>query len=297
MKKQFLAYVLFFSAILGLTSCSIFSTGNQKETKGGLKYTIYSSGDSDRETVLGDVIYGTMGVFIGDSILFETDEIMPIMRIEEPIFMGDLNEGLILLKAGDSAVFIVNADSIRKSSGGALPEIVKEEISYWIKVDRILSEAELMQDQADMAITKAAEEKEAIAKYLHDNELKIEPTESGLYYIELNKGAGSIIKQGQTVKVDYVGRLLDGKIFDTSKEEAAAEAGLFMPGRTYEPMEVPAGVGQLIAGMDEALLKMRVGGKALIIVPFSLAYGPQRVSDQIVEFSTLVFEIEIVGVK
>ncbi|MEG1572969.1 MAG: FKBP-type peptidyl-prolyl cis-trans isomerase, partial [Bacteroidales bacterium] len=92
------------------------------------------------------------------------------------------------------------------------------------------------------------------------------------------------------------GALLNGKIFDSSNEKEAFDAGIGLPQREYKPLEIQAGVGQVIPGMDEALMQMKVGSKAKVIIPSSLAYGEQG-NASFPAYSTLVFTIEVVGVK
>ena len=96
------------------------------------------------------------------------------------------------------------------------------------------------------------------------------------------------------VKVNYIGRLLDGTVFDTSIEAAAKEAGLFDERRPYEPIEFPLGEGQVIPGWDEGISLMNVGTKAHFIIPPALAYG-SRGSGPIPPNAPLVFDVELVS--
>ncbi|MDE5606647.1 MAG: FKBP-type peptidyl-prolyl cis-trans isomerase, partial [Bacteroidales bacterium] len=210
-------------------------------------------------------------------------------------FKGDLQEGVRLLHEGDSARLNIKADSIR-ARGMQLPEIVKETLTYVIKVEQIVAEADFPAYlEAKMAEADMAQQK-AIAAYLQENDLNVEPTSDGLYFIRTQAGKGKAIQQGSPVKFHYVGRLLDGTIFDTSIKEVAEENGLFHPMRNYEPLSTMAGTGQMILGMDEGLLMMRQGDKATLIIPFQLGYGDRDLGP-IPAYSTLIFEMEIVSVE
>ncbi|MEG1910119.1 MAG: FKBP-type peptidyl-prolyl cis-trans isomerase, partial [Bacteroidales bacterium] len=211
--------------------------------------------------------------------------------IEKSWFQGDLNEGLMLMTEGDSATFIVCADSLRKM-GMQLPEFVKEDIRYTVKLHKILT---LAQQNAEK---KLNQEKELVAleKYIAEQKITVAPSASGLYFIELKKGNGAKVESGKTVQFNYTGALLNGKIFDSSNEKEAFDAGIGLPQREYKPLEIQAGVGQVIPGMDEALMQMKVGSKAKVIIPSSLAYGEQG-NASFPAYSTLVFTIEVVGVK
>ena len=70
-----------------------------------------------------------------------------------------------------------------------------------------------------------------------------------------------MVKKGDKVKVDYIGKLESGEVFDTSIESVAKEEGIYTPERPYEPLEFTVGEGQLIEGFEEAILDMNVGTK------------------------------------
>ncbi|MDE7103526.1 MAG: FKBP-type peptidyl-prolyl cis-trans isomerase [Bacteroidales bacterium] len=263
---------------------------------GKVDYKMLKRGEGKMTPETGDYIIGEMWITVGDSVLMtNAGKPGPIIQVGEPEFKGDLQEGVRLLHEGDSARFNIKADSIR-ARGMQLPEIVKETLTYVIKVEQIVAEAdfpaylEAKMAEADMA------QQEAIAAYLQENNLNVEPTSDGLYFIRTQAGKGKAIQQGSPVKFHYVGRLLDGTIFDTSIKEVAEENGLFHPMRNYEPLSTMAGTGQMILGMDEGLLMMRQGDKATLIIPFQLGYGDRDLGP-IPAYSPLIFEMEIVSVE
>ena len=114
-------------------------------------------------------------------------------------------------------------------------------------------------------------------------------------YVVETEGKGPIASVGDTVVVNYTGRFLHGKAFDTSIEATAKEETLFDERRPYEPIRIPAGLGNVIPGWDEALTLLPEGTKALIILPSKLAYGEQGAMT-IGPYTPLVFEIDIVDV-
>lgn len=127
---------------------------------------------------------------------------------------------------------------------------------------------------------KKKEEAE-LQKYLDDNNITTQPEASGLYYIETTAGTGDNPVPGNTVSVHYTGMYLDGTVFDSSV------------GRN--PIDFTLGVGQVIAGWDEGIALMKKGGKATLIIPSNLAYGPTG-RGSIPPYSTLVFDVELVYV-
>jgi FKBP-type peptidyl-prolyl cis-trans isomerase len=100
---------------------------------------------------------------------------------------------------------------------------------------------------------------------------------------DLKVGTGSAVKSGDTVKVHYLGTLLDGTKFDSSYDR-------------NQPFETKIGVGQVIQGWDQGIVGMKVGGKRKLTVPPELGYGSQ-VMGNIPANSTLVFEVELLEIK
>ena len=108
---------------------------------------------------------------------------------------------------------------------------------------------------------KASEENEAkiINNFLKERGIETEPTESGLYYIELMEGTGIQPVAGDTVEIYYIGYFLSG--------------GVFAYNMDGDPYRFALGRGEVIAGLDEGISYMREGGEAMLVVPSSLAYG------------------------
>lgn len=100
----------------------------------------------------------------------------------------------------------------------------------------------------------------------------------------LKAGSGEAAQPGQAVVVHYTGWLADGTKFDSSLDR-------------NEPFEVAAGVGQVIAGWDLALTRMRAGDKVKLTIPPELAYGDQEIGGLIPPRSTLIFEVELIEVR
>jgi len=81
------------------------------------------------------------------------------------------------------------------------------------------------------------------------------------------------IEAGDFVRFHYVGRFENGEVFDTSYEDIARENEIYVEEREYGPLGVHVGVGEIIPGLDEALIGMEVGEKKRITVPPEKAYG------------------------
>ncbi|AEF96882.1 FKBP-type peptidyl-prolyl cis-trans isomerase [Methanotorris igneus] len=85
-----------------------------------------------------------------------------------------------------------------------------------------------------------------------------------------------MIKKGDKVKVHYIGRLVNGEIFDTSMEDVAKEEGIYNPERVYEPIEFVVGEGALIEGFEEAVIGMDIGEEKTVTIPPEKAYGERN---------------------
>ena len=101
---------------------------------------------------------------------------------------------------------------------------------------------------------------------------------------ELVLGTGAEALKGKTVSVHYTGWLTDGKKFDSSKDRG-------------QPFQFPLGRGHVIRGWDEGVQGMKVGGKRKLTIPPDLGYGPQGAAGVIPPNATLVFEVELLGVR
>ena len=100
----------------------------------------------------------------------------------------------------------------------------------------------------------------------------------------LKTGTGEKIIAGQTAVVHYTGWLTDGTKFDSSVDRG-------------EPFEFQLGAGMVIAGWDQGVLGMQVGEKRKLTIPYNLAYGEAGIPGTIPAKATLIFEVELLGIK
>ncbi|MGL5785632.1 MAG: FKBP-type peptidyl-prolyl cis-trans isomerase [Bacteroidales bacterium] len=135
-------------------------------------------------------------------------------------------------------------------------------------------------EEAKKAATEAIANKEAGEKFLAENKTKegVQTTASGLQYKVIKQGTGKAPAATDRVKVNYKGTLIDGTEFDKGEG-------------------VVFGVNQVIPGWTEALQLMPAGSVYELYIPSDIAYGDRAAGDKIKPNSTLVFEVELVGVE
>ena len=113
-------------------------------------------------------------------------------------------------------------------------------------------------------------------------------TPTGLQIIDTTVGTGASPQTGQTCVMHYTGWLSDGgkkgKKFDSSVDRGA-------------PFEFPIGMKRVIGGWDEGVATMKVGGKRTLIIPPQLGYGERGAGGVIPPNATLIFDVELLGIK
>lgn len=145
----------------------------------------------------------------------------------------------------------------------------------------------LTEQQEKAQAKRAADAKANLEKgeaFLKENGAKegVKTTASGLQYTMKNEGTGKKPTKDDVVTVEYEGRLIDGTVFDSSKQNGG------------QPVSFP--VSQVIPGWQEAVQLLKEGGEATFFIPAKLAYGEQGAGDKIGPNSTLVFDVKLVKV-
>jgi peptidylprolyl isomerase len=136
-----------------------------------------------------------------------------------------------------------------------------------------------------LTFSAPADEKSATAA---KKESQMKTTPSGLQYEDTVEGTGASPKTGRTCVMHYTGWLFEnktkGKKFDSSLDRG-------------QPFEFPIGQGRVIQGWDEGVATMKVGGKRTLVIPPSIGYGARGAGGVIPPNATLLFEVELLGVK
>lgn len=284
MVKRYLSLLL---TVAVLSSCQFFSKyDGYKRTWSGLHYKLLAIGDDTQKPSLGDYItvelkYKTLN----DSVFFSGKRRLRLVHSE---YRGSIDECFAMLSKGDRAEFIIHAEPFfHKTLQSNMPNFLKPGSDMKVEIAMLDFQSEEDYENQKQAFMKWIEdfgdyEKEVLKQYLQKQKLSIKPTASGLYYMRLVQGNGKKVKLGDTIVVDYEGRFLDGKFFDSTIKRR--ESFQFVYGTEW----------QVIKGLEEAIGMMEEHEKALVIVPSDLAFGPTGSSTGIIPpYCSLIFEIEL----
>jgi FKBP-type peptidyl-prolyl cis-trans isomerase FkpA len=271
--------------VVFIISCISFSFGQKKfkTTPTGLKYIIYSSNKGEKPK-LGDVIkFNFILKNEKDSLIISSygGAVPPQTQMQKPSYPGDLTEAFGMMAKGDSALFLVSADSFYAGQP-KMPARKGSMLSIAIKMLDVVPFIEFQKQIKAAQEAQAKEEQNMIDAYVKKNAPNAKKTASGLYYLIEREGTGIGPQKGQTIEAHYRGTLLNGKEFDS-------DHGV--------PFSFALGQGQVIAGWDEGFALLKKGSKAKLIIPAALAYGTQSPSGDIPPNSPLVFEVELVNIK
>jgi FKBP-type peptidyl-prolyl cis-trans isomerase len=293
-----------FFLILGISGL-LFSCA-EKETPGGVKYTIIREGDG---------VEPEYGKFLAlylelkdakDSTWFTTaDSGFPVvLAVPDASMVEDDGEYGVFkaLTKGDSVSFQLPARIVfLKTRKRPVPNNVDplSLFTFRVGVKDVMGEEEVQAFQ--QRIMMESEKKRAksdsltITSYLAENNLTAEHTPTGIYYIVKQEGTGENATSGKSAYVNYAGYLLNGNLFDTNIE-SVAKANNYDNGGRYNPYPVVVNTGSVIRGWDEMLQLMNKGMKVTAYIPSVLAYGSQG-NGGIPPNSVLVFDMEVVDIK
>jgi len=280
MKKVFVN-PLVFVMLVALTSmaCSSKYSGYDK-TETGLYYKLFEVSKDTIKPKVGDWVSLTMRYTYKDSTLFDSRQSMGTpVRFQLPAsdFKGDIYEGIQMMSAGDSADFIVSADSLFKKTfrQPTRPAFIDSNsiVHFYITL--------LTVDTPESMIKK---EEEALKKYISDKKITIAPLPSGLYFLETVQGKGVKIDSGMWVKAHFKVSLIDGKEIFSSYDRG-------------EPLQFEFGKRFDTPGFEEGISKMLKGGKSTLIVPSEIAFGEMGRGAMVPPYSSIIYEVEVLDVQ
>jgi len=231
------------------------------------------------------------------------------MRMDSSEFKGDFLDIMKKLHVGDSVSFYVKMDSLKKyypdefvfdpahdtmeylgfsvSVDSIYPKAKVEELQAKAQAERMKQQEMMMKIQSIMgpiqqradSVSKTLKKKDAalLKSYLAANKAAGKPDENGIYYWETVPGTGTQLMPGMIVSLRYVGKYLDGTIFDTNT---------LVEGQ--DPMTFRLGLDPMMPGFTSSVMKMKDKGKSTFILPPKQGYNDSL---------TRIFEVEIIEAK
>ncbi len=237
--------------------------GDTLTTKSGLKYIVVKTGEG-KKAEDGDIVTVNYTGWLTDGKKFDSsldrNQPFPVTLGNHQVIAG-WEEGLTGMAKGGERILIIPPDlAYGERAVGPIP--ANSTLIFQV-------------DVLDVSPPRKPP--------IYD-EKNVKTTKSGLKYVVLEEGKGAKPEKGQTVQVQYTGWLLDGKMFDSSLDRG-------------QPFEFVLGAGRVIKGWDEGVAMMNVGSKYLLIIPPDLAYGARGAGGVIPPNATLLFEVNLLGVK
>ncbi|MGP8215017.1 MAG: FKBP-type peptidyl-prolyl cis-trans isomerase [Bacteroidia bacterium] len=288
------------------TKTSHSKTVYTKDPATGVEYHFFKHDKKGKMPAMGDFVnVKLVGRNEKDSVLFSSlkkgDSLGTFKMQLTKLFNGCLEQGIALMAVGDSAEFKISADSMfykmmTRNPSAKMPPFLPAGsfITFDIKLVKFQTKDELKAEQQKAIDVNKIKERTSIAKYLADSNIHVTPTADSLFVIKQISTSNPLIKPGDSVFVTYVGKLLNGKVFDQSADHPGAPF-VMVSGKPTLAM-VYNQTMPLIHGWVEALGMMHNGDKITILVPSSIAYGPRQMGPIIAPYSPLIFDMEVLKV-
>ncbi|HJZ39377.1 MAG TPA: FKBP-type peptidyl-prolyl cis-trans isomerase [Bacteroidales bacterium] len=289
MRSNFLFFIAVI--ILFLSSCERFCKyPGYRKAEHGIYYQLHKIGEDTLKAGPGDYItvnltYGTMG----DSTFFKATR---KLQVHEPAFKGAVDECFMMLSEEESATFIISAgDFFGRTLQTRLPGFLDTGSSMKITVEMLEIQTREEFEREKEAFLSWTEdlgdyEKVILEQFIREEKMQVSPLPSGVFYLNLRPGSGKMVETGDTVTVNYEGRFLNGRFFDSTVKR-------------NQPFQFVYGTEwQVIKGLEDAIGLMREGEKSLFIMPSDQGFGNRGSSTGVIPpFTSLIFEVEILKVS
>ncbi len=300
--------LLFGLAFLAALNCEAGGKKDEYKTDPatGVRYILIKHNKSGAKPTMGEVAFITLAYKRDDdSLIFDShaggrsdsNSMIPISLQNN--FRGSLEQGITLMSVGDSASFLISADSIyfKTFKAKRMPPYIKHgsNLKFYVKLVRVETIKQMEDNQRMVKAQREAElqkrqndEAPSIKKYLADNNVTTRPMMiDSLYVLQRSGTPGMAINDGDSVEVKYTGMFLNGNVFEQSDKGDGSKGTIKLLYRSN---------GSFIRGWTEVLGMMHQGEKVRVLFPSSVAYGSNGTGKIIQPYTPLLFEIEVVKV-
>ena len=262
-----------------------------RKTEHGIYYKLHTMGEDDSimarpgDYITVNLTYMTMN----DSVFFRGTR---KFQVQEPAYEGAVDECFSMLSEEESATFIIGAENFFTITlQSQLPRFIRNDDPLKVKIEMLEIQPEIDYIREKEAFLSWIEdfgdyERVILKQFISEEKLDVNPLPSGIYYLNLRQGTGKKVETGDTVTVNYEGRFLNGRFFDSTVKRR-------------QPFQFVYGTEwQVIEGLEEAIGMMREGEKSLFILPSERAFGNRGSSNSYIPpFTSLIFEVEILKVS
>jgi FKBP-type peptidyl-prolyl cis-trans isomerase FkpA len=283
----------------GFNSCD---QSGYKKLNGGMEYKIIGNGKGTK-IAYGEVMKYHIVQKYKDSVLKDSRNQPPSYQpVDSTQLPKEYFQIFQQVRSGDSIVIRVPVDSVFKGAMGSMPPQFKKGEFFFTLVN-VLGVLKADQAQADFnqevkkfqeqdsirSVAQAVIDDQILKDYIAKNNINAVKTPRGAYVEIQMQGSGALAKDGQMLTINYTGRFLDGKAFDSNVDTIFRHA---------KPYELILGSTPLIKGWDDGLKMFNKGSKGRIFVPSVLAYGSQGDQRGVIKPNdNLVFDIDLVDLK
>ncbi len=292
MKRTYL-YIILLSLVFTLISCNRDSDFSTNEL--GFSFKRCSKNENTPKVKQGDIIFGQMKILLNNK-----KEIFSNYSSPERLFIigkgnaGSIDEFLMSLHLGDSAIMVAPADSLMQYTKN-FETRPNDKVYIYLTISQIISSHEMTEYEKKQNI-KRQNEDEALTEYVLNHYSRAEKKESGLFFLLTKEGNGKKAEYGKRIYVYYAVTDTLGKLYDTNIKQIAQNHSVEALNRVYKPFDFLLGDDSLIAGWSEGVSYMKEGDRATLIIPSYLAYG--ELGFGIIPADTpLIFDISVVKVE
>jgi FKBP-type peptidyl-prolyl cis-trans isomerase FkpA len=278
-------------AFLLFSSCERFCKyPGYRKADHGIYYQLHQFGEDTLKAGPGDYITVNLAyATVGDSTFFKATR---KLQVHEPAFKGAVDECFMMLSREESATFIISADDFFvRTLQTRLPGFLDTGSSMKITVEMLdIQTWEEFEREKEAFLSWTEDlgdyEKVILEQFIREEKMQVSPLASGVFYLNLRPGSGKMVETGDTVTINYEGRFLNGRFFDSTVKR-------------NQPFQFVYGTEwQVIKGLEDAIGLMREGEKSLFIMPSDQGFGNRGSSTGVIPpFTSLIFEVEILKVS
>lgn len=287
---KFSTYTILFllTGLLLFSACSDDKFAGYELGKNNVRYKVHTRSNDTIHPKLTDWVTLNMDYRLEDTILFSSRNLDKPLRfsIIDPMFEGDLYDGLKMMSVGDSMTFVVVADSFffKTAFAKKLPDFVNpgDPLFYDVKLTNLLTDEEFNKElEAEKQVLKDKEQ-EILNAYLKENNITTKPQTSGLYFIPVREGKGPRPDTGDMCRIYLEVKEINGNVLYSNFNQT--------------PIDVEYGKQFDTKGLMQGLGMLKTGGRAKMIVPSPIGVG-ETGKEVVNAFTTILYDVELIDLK